>query len=266
MKILYLGDIMGRPGRETVEKLLPDLREELGADLVIAQGENLTGGKGMKIADTEAMMKAGVDAWTGGNWTHFRPEIHPWLEDPSKPVVRPANYPDSTPGRRWKAVDTPFGRVQIISLLGQIVGYIQPDVNHPLRVVDEILEETRNENFAARVVNFHGDFSSEKVVAGQYLDGRVTALIGDHWHVPTSDARVLPGGTAHMSDVGMVGSRDSCLGVKTDVIVKRWLDDQRSRNELETEGARWLCAALIETDSATGLARSITHLIRETDA
>ncbi len=264
MKILYLGDIMGRPGRETVEALLPALRAETGADLVIAQGENLTGGKGMKLADVEAMMRVGVDAWTGGNWTFEREEINPWLDDPARPVVRPANYPASRPGRRYKVVETPFGRVQIFSLLGQIVGYLQPEVEHPLKTADAILEETKHEKFAARIVNFHGDYSSEKVVAGQYLDGRVTALLGDHWHVPTADARVLPGGTAHMSDVGMVGSRDSCLGVKTEVIVRRWLDEHRSRNELEDMGARWLCAALIETDPQTGLARSIRQIIRDT--
>jgi metallophosphoesterase (TIGR00282 family) len=262
MKILYIGDIMAKPGRDMIEKHLPDLIKERGIDFVVAQGENLTHGKGMQITHTEAMMKAGVDFFTSGNWTLHRPEIIPWLEDPSKPVIRPANYKAGTPGRGWKIADTPFGKILVISLLGQIVGAFPADIDNPLKIVDEILEETKNEKLIARIVNFHGDYSSEKVVAGQYLDGRVTAVIGDHWHVPTADAKVMPKGTAHITDVGMVGSHDSCLGVKTDVIVKRWLTDERSRNELEDSGQMWMCTLLIEIDSATGLAKSVEQIIK----
>ena len=261
MKILYIGDIMAKPGRDMIEKHLPGLIKERGIDYVIAQGENLTHGKGMQISHTETTMKAGVDFFTSGNWTLHRPDIIPWLEDPKKPVIRPANYKTGTPGRGWKIMDTPFGKILIISLLGQIVGAFPADIDNPLKVVDEILEATKNEQLVARIVNFHGDYSSEKVVAGQYLDGRVTAVIGDHWHVPTADAKVMPKGTAHITDVGMVGSYDSCLGVKTDVIVKRWLTDERSRNELEDSGQMWLCALLIETDSASGLAKSAEQII-----
>ena len=262
MNILYVGDIMGRPGRETIKTLLPDLREELKVDFVIAQGENLTHGKGMSIAHTEEMMKAGVDFFTSGNWTLHRPEIYPWLEDLDKPVIRPANYPVGTPGRGYKIVATPFGKILVASLLGQVVGYIDHIVDNPLKIIDQILEETKDENLVARIVNFHGDFSSEKLVIGQYLDGRVTAVIGDHWHIPTGDPKLLPRKTAHITDVGMVGSYDSCLGVETDVIVKRWLLDKPSRNELEENGTMQLCAVLIKTDSKTGLAKSITQIIR----
>ncbi len=262
MKILYIGDIMAKPGREMIEKHLPALKAERGVDFVVAQGENLTHGKGMQISHVEAMMKAGVDFFTAGNWTLHRDEIIPWLEDTTKPVIRPANYKSGTPGRGWKIADTPFGKVLVISLLGQIVGAFPADIDNPLKVVDKILDETKHENLVARIVNFHGDYSSEKVVAGQYLDGRVTAVVGDHWHVPTADAKVMPNGTAHITDVGMVGSHDSCLGVKTDVIVKRWLTDERSRNELEDSGQMWLCALLIETDSATGLAKSVEQIIK----
>jgi metallophosphoesterase (TIGR00282 family) len=261
MKILYVGDIMGRPGRKVVQDKLRGLRDQHGVDFVVAQGENLSHGKGMGVAHTEEMMRAGVDAFTGGNWTSHRPEILPWLEDPARPVARPANYPDGTPGRRYKIVDSPHGRVLVVSLLGQIVGYIEHVVDNPLKVIDEILQETAHEQLAARVVNMHGDFSSEKLVLGQYLDGRVTLVVGDHWHIPTADAEVLPGGTAHVTDVGMTGSRDSCLGIKTDIIVKRWLTDERSRNELETEGRMWLCGLLVDVDPATGLARSVQQIV-----
>lgn len=263
MKILYLGDIMGRPGRHTVKQVLPELRTEHGIDFVVAQGENLSNGKGMQIKAAEEMMAAGVDFFTAGDWTLHREEIIPWLEDPAKPAIRPANYPEGTPGRGYKIADTPHGRILIASLLGQTVGYRAPEnLANPLATIDRILEETKHEKLAARIVNFHGDFSSEKLVIGQYLDGRVTLVVGDHWHVPTADARVLPGGTAHITDVGMVGSRDSSLGIKTDVIVDRWLGGHRSRNVLETEGVMQFCALLVETDSSISQAKSAQQIIK----
>jgi len=262
MKILYIGDIMGRPGRQTIQKVLPDLIREKGIDFVVAQGENLSSGKGLQIKTAEEMLAAGIDFFTAGDWTLHREEIYPWLEDPAKPVIRPANYPEGTPGRGYKIVDTPFGKVLVASLLGQTVGYRQPVVDNPLRAIDRILDETKSQKFAASIVNFHGDFSSEKIVIGQYLDGRVSIVVGDHWHVPTADARVLSGGTAHVTDVGMVGSRDSSLGIKTDLIVKRWLSDERSRNELETDGVRQFCSLLVDVDTANSRAKSVEQIIR----
>jgi len=263
MKILYIGDIMGRPGRNTVKQILPELKREHGIDFVAAQGENLSNGKGMQIKAAEDMIEAGIDFFTGGDWTLHREEIIPWLDDPARPVIRPANYPDGTPGRGYKIADTPHGRVLVASLLGQTVGYRAPEnLQNPLITIDRILEETKHEQLAARIVNFHGDFSSEKLVFGQYLDGRVTLVVGDHWHVPTADARVLPGGTAHVTDVGMVGSRDSSLGIKTDVIVDRWLGGHRSRNILETEGAMQFCALLVETGSSIPQAKSAQQIIK----
>jgi metallophosphoesterase (TIGR00282 family) len=262
MKILYLGDIMGKAGRNVVAQLLPEMIREYGIDFVVAQGENLSHGKGLEIAHVEAMMAAGVNAFTAGNWTSHRPTIIPWLEDPSKPLVRCANYLEGTPGRGYKLVDTPMGKILVASLLGQVVGYIDHPVDNPLHVIDKILEDTKNEHIIARVINFHGDFSSEKLVIGRYLDGRASLVVGDHWHVPTADAKLLPGGTAHITDVGMVGSYDSCLGVQTDVIIKRWLSDERSRNELEENGQMWLCGVLADVDTASGLSTGVKQVIK----
>ena len=253
---------MGRPGRKVVKDVLPGLVRELGIDFVVAQGENLSNGKGMQVKAIEEMLEVGVHFFTGGNWTTKREETNPYLEDPNAPVVRPANYPVGTPGRTYKIAETPFGRILIVSLMGQIVGYLDPGASNPLQCIDEILEATKHEKLAARIVNFHGDYSSEKLVIGQYLDGKVTAVVGDHWHIPTADARVLPGGTAHITDVGMVGSRDSCLGVQTEVILKRWHSGQASRNELETDGVMQFCSLLIDVDTQTGLAKSAEQIIR----
>ena len=262
MKILYIGDIMGRPGRKVVSHILPSLIIEKGIDFVVAQGENLSTGKGMRITAAQEMQSAGVDFFTAGDWTLHREEIYPWLEDPTGPAIRPANYPDGTPGRGWKIIDTAHGKVLIVSLLGQTVGYRQPVVDNPLQTIDRILAEVKTQKLAASIVNFHGDYSSEKLVIGQYLDGRVSAVIGDHWHVPTADARVLSRGTAHITDVGMAGSRDSSLGIKTDIIIKRWLTDERSRNELETEGQMQFCSLLIETQATNGMAKAVEQIIR----
>jgi len=263
MNILYLGDVMAEPGIKLVEQLLPNLRREHNVDLVIAQAENLSDGKGVRAADFERLKKAGVDFCTGGNHSFARDEIFPMLNDASAPIIRPANYPEGTPGLGYKYIDTPKGKVLVISLLGQIVGKdADKPVDNPLHVIDAILEKENMTTRVATVVNFHGDFSSEKRIIGYYLDGRVTAVIGDHWHVPTADADVLPKGTAHITDVGMCGSLDSSLGVTFASLIPRWRDGKVTRNELETTGRMQFNALLIQTDGTTGLARSVKPLQR----
>ena len=261
MKILYVGDVMAEPGLRTIEQLLPKLRLEKQAVLVIAQAENVTAGRGITPEDFNRLKRAGVDFCTGGNHIFDQAVIYSQLSDPSQPIIRPANYPAGTPGLGWKYITTPQGRVLVISLLGQIVGRnARLALDNPLLVVDSILEAQRNEAKIATIVNFHGDFSSEKIVIGHYLDGRVTAVIGDHWHVPTADARVLPHGTAHITDVGMVGALDSSLGVKLESIFERWRDGKTNKNELELAGPRQFNAVLVVSDNETGLAQSIEQI------
>jgi metallophosphoesterase (TIGR00282 family) len=263
MKILYVGDVMGEPGIRVVEKVLPELHQEHKIDFIIAQAENLSDGKGVRVADFERLGKAGVDFCTGGNHTLAREEIFPLLKDPDSPIVRPANYPHDTPGLGYKYAETPNGKVLVISLLGHIVGKdADKPVDNPLKVVDRILEEEKLTPRAATVINFHGDFSSEKRIIGYYLDGRVTAVIGDHWHVPTADADVLPKGTAHITDVGMCGSLDSSLGVKFDNLIPRWRDGKVTRNQLETDGRMQFNALLVEADPLSGLAKTARHIQR----
>lgn len=249
---------MGAPGIEVVRRVLPGLRREKQIDLVVAQAENVTEGKGLSVKDFETLQSVGVDFFTGGNWSLFRPEIHPYLEDMDRPIVRPANYPASTPGRGWKYVKTAHGDVLVISLLGQIIGKDSgKPCDNPLKVIDKILAENKGRRLVATVVNFHGDYSSEKLVIGYYLDGRVSAVIGDHWHIPTADAMVLPKGTAHQTDVGMCGILHSSLGVKLDKVIPRWRDNIKNKNELETEGPLQFNAALVEVNPQTALAKSI---------
>lgn len=263
MNILYLGDIMGTPGIEVVKNELPRLRKTKNIDLVIAQAENVTDGKSMDPKDMQSLISFGVDFFTGGNHTPRRTELRSLLEDNSQPVIGPSNMHDC-PGRGWKYHDTPKGKVLIISLLGQTIGNHQPTIDNPLQAVDKILEENKGVKRVATIVNFHGDYSSEKRVIGYYLDGRVTAVIGDHWHVPTADAMVLPKGTAHITDVGMCGALHSSLGVELSSIIPRWRDDQITKNTLDTSMPRQLNGVIIELDVSLGLAKNIRHLQRIT--
>lgn len=262
MKILYVGDVQAEPGLKVVEDYLPELRVEKQIDLVIAQAENLSNGRGVKLDDFERLQAAGVDFCTGGNWTLNLDEIYPALSDPDEPIIRPANYPAGTPGLGYKNIETPAGNVLVVSLLGHIVGKdAAKPVDNPLLVIDKILSEEIKVSRVATVVNFHGDFSSEKRIIGYYLDGRVSLVVGDHWHVPTADAMVLPKGTAHITDVGMCGSLDSSLGVQLESVIKRWRDNSRTRNVIETNGRMQFNAVLADIN-AEGLANSIEQVQR----
>jgi metallophosphoesterase (TIGR00282 family) len=255
VKILYIGDITSRLGRETTKALLPDIVKQHKIDFVIAQGENVSHGKGLLPNHAAELKEAGVNFFSGGNHSLTRPEYLKTASD----AIRPANLPDNPPGKGCALADTPFGKVLVVSLQGQIVGAnADKPVDNPLYIIDAILAEHKSVQRAATIVNFHGDYSSEKVVIGQYLDGKVTAVIGDHWHVQTADAEVLPGGTAHITDVGMTGALDSSLGVTTEIIVQRWRNPAiRTANEMEEDGRRQFSAVVITVNPKTGLASSM---------
>lgn len=263
MRVLYIGDIMGEFGRWAAAKELPTIKDEYKPDLILAQAENVTHGRGLKIEHYKELRDIGIDGFMSGNHILALPETNTLVSDQNHPVTRPANYPEGTPGKRYKIIKGQGGDVALITLLGQIVGKDADEpTGNPLHVIDELLELEDVEQASVKIVNFHGDYSSEKVVIGQYLDGRVSAVIGDHWHVPSADGRVLPSGTAHISDVGMVGARNSSLGVKTDIIVKRWHSQTPSRNELEESGEYQFCAVLFEVDESSGKAVGIEQILR----
>jgi metallophosphoesterase (TIGR00282 family) len=257
MNILYVGDVMAEPGIRLLEKLLPGLRNQYEIDAVIAQAENTTEGRGINLEDFKRLRKAGVDFCTGGNWSMYRDETIPLFSDPNVPLIRPANYPADTPGLGYKYLDSTKGRVLVVSLLGAVVGRdADKPMDNPLQIIDQILEREKDTAKVATIVNFHGDYSSEKVVIGYYLDGRVTAVIGDHWHVPTADEMVLPNGTAHISDVGMCGVLHASLGVTLESIIPRWRDQHQTRNIMAEEAPYQFNAVLIRT-GGNGLAESI---------
>jgi len=261
MNILYIGDVMAEMGIVAVEKLLPQLRQDKDIDMVIAQAENVSEGRGIVPADFTRLRAAGVDFCTGGNWSLWREESNGLLEDAEQPIVRPANYPVGTPGLPYKYCHTPKGDVLVVSLMGHIVGRdADKEFDNPLQTIDKILASEPPEKHVAVVVNLHGDFSSEKMVIGYYLDGRASMVVGDHWHVPTADAEVLPKGTAHITDVGMCGSLDSSLGVKFDSVIPRWRDGHQTRNQLETAGRSQFNALVVAVDESNGKATAAEHI------
>jgi hypothetical protein len=260
MNILYIGDIMGEMGMQAVEKVLPELRNSRGIEVVLAQAENVSDGKGLSVADYERLKALGVHGFSGGNHTVDKPEIFPFLENADEAVVGPANMPEC-PGKGYKYITLGDKRILMISLLGAVVGrHADTQIDNPLKKIDEILAAQLDEERDATIVNFHGDYSSEKLIIGYYLDGRVSAVVGDHWHVPSADVEVLPKGTAHVTDVGMCGSLDSSLGVKFDSVIPRWRDGYQTKNELETSGRSQFNALLVTVDDATGKASAAEHI------
>lgn len=260
MKILYIGDIVAKIGRRAVGQVLPKLKEERQIDFVIAQAENISTGNGITKKAIKEMKDAGVDFFSGGNHSFKKPEGVDMLNDPNEPIIRPANYPGKTPGRGWKIAETPFGNILIINVLGQT--FNGPQLDHPLKVINAILEENKSQKLAATIVDFHADLSSEKVAIGFYLDGRVSGVVGSHTHVSTADARVLPSGTAHISDVGMTGPIDSVLGVKKEIILDRWLNQLPNKFDWPKTGIVQFSSVLVDVGSNAKATRIEQILIK----
>jgi metallophosphoesterase (TIGR00282 family) len=259
MNILYIGDVMGRPGRKVLASVLPGLRIKYDIDVVIAQAENVSHGKGLSNKHYNELEEAGVDGFSGGNHTFERPDTMKLVLSPEAPVTAPANNTEQS-HHCYKLVKKGKQTIAIISLLGYTFpnGY-STEYTNPLDEIDLLLPQVLAEKPTAIVVNFHGDLSSEKVMIGHYLDGKVSAVVGDHWHIPSADARVLPSGTAHVTDVGMCGTLNSSLGVEVDSMLKRWRGD-KAKNVMATAAPYQFNAVLIKTKEDSLLAASIERI------
>ena len=252
MRILFVGDVVGRPGRTAVERSLQTLRGELGVDVAIVNGENAADGVGITPRLAEQLLAAGADAITLGNHTWRRPEIAPYLAA-SKRVVRPANFAAAAPGRGLAIVPARDGTpVAVINVLGSL--FLDP-ARSMWELVDELVDEAHRETRVV-VVDVHAEATSEKVALARWLDSRVTAVLGTHTHVQTSDARISPGGTASMTDVGMTGPHDSVIGVEADLAIRRMRTGMPVRFETAHGGVR-LEGALVDCDPQTGRATAI---------
>lgn len=262
IKILFIGDIVARYGRRLTEKVLPELKKELEADFVIANGENITTGHGLTKKAVEEMMKAGIDFFTSGNHVWRKEEFIPELEKKNPEVIRPANYPPGTPGVGYQILSTSFGPLMVVNILGK--EGIPASVESPFWVIDRILTDPKITKPKIILVDFHAEMTSEKVAMGHYLDGRVTAVIGTHTHVPTADNRILPKGTAYISDVGMTGPLNSVLGIKTEIIIERFKTGLPQRFEVG-DGEGVFNAVLLTVDDK-GRAVSLERIDREIPA
>lgn len=255
MKILFIGDIYGRPGRNAVTKILPSLKEEHGIDLVIANAENMRHGKGVNKSNITEMQEAGVDFFTSGNHIFKDPSIIEHLDDPKFPLLRPANYPKEVPGDGYRTIETHDGKkVLVINLMGRV--FMPGDLDCPFREVDGILKAHEGHDLDAIFVDFHAEATSEKVAFGHYLDGRVSAVVGTHSHVPTADQRILNGGTAYQSDVGMTGPLDSVIGAEKELVIDHFLTQMPLKIE-PASGPSVFNALKIEIDGPDGHAKAV---------
>jgi 2',3'-cyclic-nucleotide 2'-phosphodiesterase len=251
MRLLFLGDIVGRPGRNAVTARLPALRERWRLDCVVVNGENAAGGFGITEAICDEILMAGADAVTLGNHSWDQREALVFIERQPR-LVRPANFPPGTPGRGAAMVETRNGaRVLVLNLMGRL--YMDA-LDDPFAVADRTLEETPLREVAdAILVDIHAEATSEKQALAYHLDGRVTAVVGTHTHVPTADHRILPGGTGYMSDAGMCGDYESVLGMARDEPLRRFLQKTPGARLEAASGEGTLSGLAIETDDATGL-------------
>ncbi len=258
LRCMVIGDIIGKPGRLAVVSSLRDLRAELELDLVIANGENLAAGAGLTPSLAEELFANGVDVITSGNHIWDKREIYDYL-DTGRPVLRPLNYPDDAPGRGWLLHTLPDGdRVAVINVMGRV---FMNQLDSPFAAMDSLLDGAAEPLPPLRIVDFHCEITSEKNAMGWYLDGRVTAVLGTHTHVPTADARVLPKGTAYISDVGMTGPRDSVIGFSLETVLPRFLTHLPTRFAV-ADGPVSLNAVVVEADRSSGRARSIAQIQR----
>jgi metallophosphoesterase (TIGR00282 family) len=255
LRILHIADIMGEPGRKAVSRLLPQVVKDRDVAFVLGNGENAAGGFGLTRNVADELFSAGVDVLTGGNHMWDRREILGYIDDETR-ILRPANYPPEVPGRGSRVYTAPGNiRVGVISLLGRV---FMKELDCPFRTADVEIEHVRAETPIV-FVDLHAEATSEKMAMGWYLDGRASAVLGTHTHVQTADDRVLPGGTAFISDVGMTGPFDSIIGIRKELALKRFLTQMPARFS-PADGDVWLNGVLVEVDVETGRALAIERI------
>ena len=258
LRVLAVGDVIGAPGRSGLRRILPRLRAELGVDLVIANGENSAGGRGISLKTATELRDAGVDAITTGNHVWSQPDIEQVLADDDLRVVRPLNFPGEPPGRASVTLTVRGHPITVVSLMGRV---FMTALDDPFRAMDAFLLDggAGTDPRPLVVVDFHAEATSEKVAMGWHLAGRVAAVVGTHTHVPTADARVLPGETGYVTDLGMVGPVDSIIGAPVEQALRRFLTQRPGRSGV-AEGQVTFNAVLLELDAARGTCRAVRRI------
>jgi metallophosphoesterase (TIGR00282 family) len=255
MRILVLGDVVGRPGRGAIRELVPSLITNESVDLAMANAENATGGMGVDVKSAEELFSAGLHVLTSGNHIWKKKEIFPYMEENPR-LLRPANYPPGTPGRGWFEWEGPHGlRVLVVNLEGRV---FMRNLEDPFRFVDAILQEHRHYSPVV-LVDMHAEATSEKMAMGWFLDGRVSLVYGTHTHVQTADERILPGGTAYITDLGMCGPLDSVIGIEKEIVIEGFLSQRPRRFEVARDNVV-LQGVLLDVDEESGKAKNIRRI------
>lgn len=258
-KILFIGDVFGHPGRRITQEKLPELAREFSPDLIIANGENAAAGFGITPALVDELFGAGIAVITSGNHIWDKKEIFPYFDQQTDGrLLRPANYPGDAPGRGLYAGRSRSGvEYAVLNLQGRV---FMPALDCPFRTADALLGQIPSST-RIRIVDFHAEATSEKIALGWYLDGRVTAIVGTHTHVPTADEAILPKGSAYITDLGMSGPYDSVIGMDKQAVIRKFLSQIPARFEVAKGDPRLSCV-LIEADEAEGRALSIQRIVR----
>lgn len=255
IKILFVGDVFGRPGRDALKKTLSDLRTEIRPDFVIVNCENAAAGFGLTEKIMNEMFGVGVDAMTSGNHIWDKKDFVPTLDSEPR-VLRPANYPSGAPGKGWVIVEKSGVRLCVISLQGR--AFIPAEVRSPFEIADEIVDSIDADMI---FVDFHAEATAEKIALARYLDGRTSAVVGTHTHVQTADETIMAGGTAYITDVGMTGGHGGVIGARYDSVIPKFLTSVPSKFEVEESDVRFQ-GVLIEIDRESARALSISRLDR----
>lgn len=261
MKILFFGDIFGRPARQALKKAIPDLQKKYEPDLILANGENMAHGKGITPQTLQECLDAGIEYFTSGNHIFAKKEVVGLLEESDYKVLRPANFPKTVPGHGYKIIQVRTFQILLINIMGRT--FMKEELASPFEVVDEIIN-AHKEKANAIIVDFHAEATSEKKAMGFHLDGRVSAVFGTHTHVPTQDFHVTENGTAYVSDIGMVGPTPSILGVDKDIILKRFYTQMPTPMEVAETGKVEMNALVFEVDR-DGKALSLEKIYQQVE-
>ncbi|MFH1207224.1 MAG: TIGR00282 family metallophosphoesterase [Patescibacteria group bacterium] len=261
LSILFFGDIVGKPGRKALAAVLPGIKKELQPDLVIANAENIAHGIGITSKTLNECRQAGVDFFTSGNHAFKKPDVLNIFADPDAPLIRPANFLEQESGAGFRAITIGKMSLLVVNLNGQV--FIEEKFSSPFAAIDQILAQRHDTELAGVFVDLHAEATSEKVAFGWHVDGRVSAVIGTHTHIPTADEKILPKGTAYITDAGMVGLKESVIGVDKDIILNNFTNTETTAHDIPDYGACVVNAVLVTIDPATRKATDIRRIHRE---
>ncbi|MGI8668794.1 MAG: TIGR00282 family metallophosphoesterase [Aridibacter sp.] len=258
MKILMIGDVVARPGRRAVLNHIQEIREEYEIDIAVMNAENVAGGFSITPNIADELFASGIDLMTSGNHIFDKGEVIPYIEE-NKKLVRPANYPEGTPGTGLFVGEINGFKIAVLNLLGRV--FMPPNVDDPFKIADEAVNSI-SEDVKIRLVDMHCEATSEKYAMGWFLDGRVSAVVGTHTHVPTADERILDNGTAYVTDLGLTGSYAGVIGMKKEDVLQRFTQFP-SKRAGHAKGNVWICGVVIDIDEETGKASDIKRIRKE---